>query len=123
MSLESDYERWHESMALAESDQQISLYPWHRTVLKLLPELGGKIVLEVGCGRGDFARLLGRRYPSAKITATDFSVTAIETARSKLPSDSNVRFEVADAQNLPFDEDLFDYIISCECLEHVESPK
>jgi SAM-dependent methyltransferase len=122
MSLESDYKRWHESMALAESDQEVPLYPWHRTVLKLLPDLNGKTVLEVGCGRGDFARFIGRLYPASRIIATDFSATAIEHAKSRLLADSNVTLKVADAQSLPFGNDFFDYVVSCECLEHVESP-
>jgi SAM-dependent methyltransferase len=122
MQTKSDYESWHKSMASVEADEPIPLYPWHRTVLKLLPDLNGKLVLEVGCGRGDFARALGKRYPSVKLFGTDFSTTAIGTAKSKVPLDSNVRFEVADAQNLPFENNYFDYIISCECLEHVEIP-
>ena len=122
MESKSHYDSWHTGMALAEADQVDPIYPWHCTVLKLLPNLMGKTVLEVGCGRGDFARLLGRLHPSAKIVATDFSAAAIEKARSKLLCDSNVTFEKADAQNLPFDEGSFDFVISCECLEHVEEP-
>ena len=122
MPLKSDYDNWHQSMALTETDQVMPLYPWHQTVLKLLPDLAGKNVLEVGCGRGDFARLLGQKYTATKIVATDFSHSAIEAARSKLPEIPNVSFCVADAQNLPFDDGCFDFVISCECLEHVESP-
>ena len=109
-------------MATEEAASEVPLYPWHATVLKLLPNLNGKRVLEVGCGRGDFARLLATRYPEASITATDFSDTAIELARSKAKLSANVNFLVADAQALPFDADSFDMMISCECLEHVESP-
>jgi 2-polyprenyl-3-methyl-5-hydroxy-6-metoxy-1,4-benzoquinol methylase len=122
MQPQSDYDNWHESMTAAESNQVNALYPWHHTVLKLLPDLNGKTVLEVGCGRGDFARLLGDKYPASKIIATDFSSAAIETARYKSANPLNVRFQVADAQDLPFDDGSFDYVISCECLEHVESP-
>jgi ubiquinone/menaquinone biosynthesis C-methylase UbiE len=122
MPLKSDYDNWHQSMALTEADQVTPLYPWHQTLLKLLPNLDGRNVLEVGCGRGDFARLLGQKYLATKIVATDFSHSAIEAAQSKLPEIPNVSFCVADAQNLPFDDACFDVVISCECLEHVESP-
>ena len=73
----TDYEAWHKSMMAAEAGQSISTYPWHETVLKIIPDLNGKTVLEVGCGRGDFALLLARLYPSARIVATAFSETAI----------------------------------------------
>jgi len=109
-------------MAVAESNKVSPLYPWHQTVLKLLPDLNGKAVLEVGCGRGDFARLIGQKYPTSKIIATDFSSGAIETARLRAANPSNVSFQTADAQSLPFDDGSFDHVISCECLEHVESP-
>lgn len=122
MRLKSDYDSWHRSMSLVEADQAEPLYPWHRTVLTLLPDLNGKTVLEVGCGRGDFARFVGRKYPLTKIVATDFSSAAIESARRKVSNPSNVIFEVADAQNLPFGNNSFEYVISCECLEHVEKP-
>lgn len=116
-----NYDRWHRSMGVSEQDRSV-LYPWHRTVLKLLPNLNGKKVLEIGCGRGDFALEIRRRYPSAHITGVDFSTTAIEQARSKLPGDSNLQFLVGDAENLPFSSNSIDFIISCECLEHVEHP-
>jgi 2-polyprenyl-3-methyl-5-hydroxy-6-metoxy-1,4-benzoquinol methylase len=121
--LRSDYDAWHESMAAAELNQVSSLYPWHHTVLKLAPDLNGKAVLEVGCGRGDFARLLARQHPSGRIIATDFSSSAIETARTKVANTHNLQYQVADAQDLPFDDNSFDYVISCECLEHVEKPQ
>jgi len=120
--LKSDYDAWHKAMTLAESVGDTTLYPWHQTVLKLLPDLNGKSVLEVGCGRGDFALFLEHEYPKAKIIATDFADSAIATARAK-SAGSNVTFEVADAENLPFQDSTFDYIISCECLEHVQKPE
>jgi len=119
----ADYDQWHTSMEVVEAEQSLPIYPWHKTVLKLLPNLDGKRVLEIGCGRGDFALVLGRRYPLATIVGTDFSPAAIALALSKLsPELANVSFRVEDAQNLPFEDGAFDYVISCECLEHVLNP-
>lgn len=116
------YEQWHSRMAASEADRDLVIYPWHHTALKLLPDLNGKRVLEIGCGRGDFARLLARLYPSAEIIATDFSASAIGIANSRSVQEVNVTFQVADAQALPFDDEYFDYAVSCECLEHVPKP-
>src|SRR5690349_20780001 len=91
------YERWHASMAEVESDHQEAIYPWHKTALRLMPQLNGKRVLEIGCGRGDFAILLGRRYPKAEVVGTDFSEVAIQAAVAKSPP-PNVTFEVKDAE-------------------------
>lgn len=122
MGTESGYNKWHYAKMLEEKEQARALYPWHQTVLRIIPDLSDKSVLEVGCGRGDFACQLSERYPSSRIIATDFSGAAIEIVRSKVTDKKNLTFRVADAESLPFEDDMFDYIISCECLEHVESP-
>lgn len=100
-------------------------YPWHRTVARLLPDLDGASVLEIGCGRGDFSLWLGRKYPGASITGIDFSDSAIAVANGKLAGGAlkNVCFAVDDAEKLKFPAAAFDYVVSCECLEHVPHPE
>jgi ubiquinone/menaquinone biosynthesis C-methylase UbiE len=118
------YNLWHQHRAVEEASQQDVLYPWHRTVARLLPDLNGARVLEIGCGRGDFSLWLARKYPLAAITGIDFSNSAIAVASAKPSSHNlNVRFLVDDAENLSFPADIFDHIISCECLEHVPQPE
>ena len=118
------YDIWHQQRAVEESPYQEIAYPWHHTVARLLPDLNGARVLEIGCGRGDFSLWLARKYPLAAITGIDFSDSAITVALAKL-SDHNVnlQFLVDDAENLSFPAEMFDYIISCECLEHVTHPE
>ncbi|HTH57613.1 MAG TPA: class I SAM-dependent methyltransferase, partial [Cyclobacteriaceae bacterium] len=116
------YENWHTEMAAQEKD--IFCLPWYQTVIKLLPDLNGMNVIEVGCGRGVFANYLANTYPKARITAIDFSENAIAVARSNYTTVSNLEFEVGDAEHLSHKFfDKFDFYISCETLEHVESPK
>src|SRR4051812_27985924 len=105
------YEEWHKDMARTEGAGEM-LYPWHHTVLKLLPDLGGKRVLEIGCGRGDFSMALAQRYPSGQFTAVDFSTAAIAAANSKLAGrDLPIIFQIGDAEALQFDDRWFDYIV------------
>jgi 2-polyprenyl-3-methyl-5-hydroxy-6-metoxy-1,4-benzoquinol methylase len=119
--LENRYDTWH---ARTAGDEQIILHPWHRTVLKLLPDLANKSVLEIGCGSGAFSLELARRYLSANITAADFSPKAIEIARERQrQSGTNVEFLVEDAQRLTLPNDRYDFVFSCECLEHLPEPK
>lgn len=118
------YNRWHRQRALEESSRGEILYPWHRTVERLLPDLNGTRVLEIGCGCGDFSLRLLQRYPLADVTGVDFSDEAIALASAKVPGhNASVRFLVDDAENLHFPAATFDYIISCECLEHVPHPE
>lgn len=123
MSSQNAYDTWHLQKNRAGAIEE-ALDPWHFTALKLLQRLDGKDVLEIGCGRGDFAILISKNNPGANITAIDFSDAAIEIAKKKLPSaSSNIRFEVGDATNLRFSNSSFDYVISCECLEHIPEPQ
>lgn len=116
----SSYDNWHQSMALHEEEDILNL-PWYKTVVSLLPDLNGKKVLEVGCGRGVFANYLASRFPQAQVVALDFSKNAIEIASQRYKSE-NLIFYVGDAESLQFQSMEFDYYISCETIEHVFHP-
>lgn len=119
--IRDQYDTWHESRAAAHED--MALHPWHRTVLKLLPDLNSLSVLEIGCGSGSFSSLLANRYPEAKITAVDFSGRAIEVALERQrQAGTRIEFLVADAQRLTFPDGRYDFVFSCECLEHLPEP-
>ncbi len=72
-----------------------------------------KYVLDVGCGVGVTPCYLARKY-SCSVVGVDISERMIdrsnERARRKGVED-NVEFRVADVQNLPFKDDLFDIVI------------
>ena len=117
------YNAWHGRLAEAEAASDVLQQPWYVTVAQLLPDLNKRQVLEIGCGRGDFSIWLSRQYPEARVMGVDFSETAIETARSRaLESTSAAQFKVEDAEALSFADRSFDYVISCECMEHVARP-
>jgi ubiquinone/menaquinone biosynthesis C-methylase UbiE len=118
------YNAWHERLAGAEAVGEVLQHPWYATVARLLPDLNGRQVLELGCGRGDFSIWLAGRYPQAQVTGVDFSEAAIATAeRRAAEHESNARFKIEDAEALSFSASSFDYVISCECMEHVPHPE
>ncbi len=72
-------------------------------------------VLEVGCGSGTTARYLAKKY-GCRVVGVDISEQMIEWAHKKANREGvadRLEFRTADAQNLPFDDDLFDAVI-CE---------
>jgi SAM-dependent methyltransferase len=118
---ESDYDRWHRTLAEKEGSAHEAGAIWYRMVRARLGDLRGARVVEVGCGRGDFAIELARA--GAVVTALDFSAEAISVARARaIEAGVAVEFFVGDAQAIDLPSESFDIVISCECMEHVEHP-
>jgi SAM-dependent methyltransferase len=69
-------------------------------------------VLDLGTGTGKGARIVARRFPDAQVVGVDISPAMIERARALLPGDlhGRVRFEVADASELRFEDGAFDLV-------------
>lgn len=71
----------------------------------------GERVLDVACGHGITAIAAARRF--AQVTGIDYVPTLIERARERAECDRlPVRFEVADAERLPFADASFDVVTS-----------
>lgn len=69
-------------------------------------------VLELAAGTGILTRRLRDMLPAnAGIIATDLNLPMLEVAKGKFQADENVRFETADAMNLPFSDGTFDQIV------------
>ena len=70
-------------------------------------------VLDVGTGTGKAAFVAAERFPAAEVVGIDLSPAMIDQARSLLPVElkDRVRFEVADASELPFEDGSFDLVV------------
>jgi SAM-dependent methyltransferase len=67
-------------------------------------------VLDVGTGTGLVAGLAAERFPGAEVVGVDLSPRMVEIARGN-HGGGRVRFEVADAAALPFEEGTFDLAV------------
>ena len=73
----------------------------------------GDSALDVCCGTGDLAFELARRVRSeGRVIGSDFSERMLDLAREKAATRgvSHVRFEWADALDLPYDDESFDAV-------------
>ena len=73
----------------------------------------GDAALDVCCGTGDLAlALAGRVGPGGSVVGCDFSEPMLDLAREKAQErgEGDVRFEWADALELPYDEGRFDAV-------------
>lgn len=120
----TEYDNWHRQREVDSAANAI----WHRRVQahsEPARDFLDKEVLEIGCGRGGFACWLATQpYSPRKLVAADYSSAAVEMA-ADFASESditNIKFIQADIQNIPFQDDHFDTVISCETIEHVPDP-
>jgi len=77
-----------------------------------LGPLAGKRVLDVGCGKGRFARLFQQREPAAEIWGLDIS----EEMLRLVPAGIHTR--AGSMTELPFEDGFFDAAYATESLEH-----
>ena len=68
--------------------------------------------LDIGTGLGDGALLVAREFPAARVRGVDISEEMVRRARDRvgLDPEGRVAFRVADAADLPYDEDSFDLV-------------
>lgn len=120
------YEAWHGRL---EVDGETAT-PWHRLVREHIDparDLGGKRVLEIGCGRGGFACWLAAREENApaEVVAADFAETAVRMGEefASRRGIERISWEVADIQEIKHADASFDTVVSCETVEHVPDPR
>ena len=81
-------------------------------------DLKGKKVLEIGCGMGSHSGILAKY--AKDLTSIDITKTAVNTTnkRFELFELNNARAINADAENMPFKDNSFDFIWSWGVIHH-----
>jgi SAM-dependent methyltransferase len=79
-------------------------------LLRVRPE--PERALDLGTGLGDGALLIAREFPLARVRGVDLSEAMIRRAQRRIGLDpeGRVAFRVADAADLPYDDDSFDLV-------------
>ncbi len=110
-----------------ESKKSIAFPLWryvHETEYTSIVEHvpAGTAALDNGCGDGTLAIMLAKK--GVMITACDISEYNIAKAKRhavEAGMENKIRFVMADAENLPFEDSSFDWVISSHILEHLPS--
>jgi len=83
-----------------------------KVIVDHLGDLSHRKVLDVGCGKGRFARILKDGCPSASVVALDLAEAMLRAAPASLLRVSSSMLQ------LPFDPGTFDAAFATESLEH-----
>jgi len=81
---------------------------------KLLGNLKGKRVLDIGCGTGRIIQMLKEK--GAEIVALDISEEMINVVRRKFP---DVECVVGDSDKMPFEDESFDLVLGLFWIVHL----
>ncbi|WP_256757653.1 class I SAM-dependent methyltransferase [Cohnella sp. WQ 127256] len=80
-----------------------------KQILQSIPFSGEQKILFVGVGTGADLELIN--YSDLDITAIDYSPNMLGKAKTKF-KDSTIKFLEMDAQNMVFEDELFDYVVA-----------
>jgi SAM-dependent methyltransferase len=88
------------------------------SILDSLGTLTGKHHLDVACGTGHLVAAASQR--GAISEGLDFSQPMLDVAQTNYPSE---RFQLSDAEQLPYDDETFDVITCAFGFSHMENPQ
>ena len=78
-------------------------------------------ILDVGAGSGGIVPyLLEALGPEGSIWAIDFAEEMVRIARNKFPKESRVIFELASVEELPYENQFFDYVVCFGAFPHFD---
>jgi malonyl-CoA O-methyltransferase len=83
-----------------------------KLILERFGDLTGKRVLDAGCGKGRFARILKERHPCAEIWGVDISSAMLRSVPE------GIRRAQAVMTRMPFRDECFDAVYATESIEH-----
>lgn len=89
------------------------------TIARLSLPLTGR-VLDVGCGTGALLQKLAQNCPQATLVGLDPVPEMLAVARGRVPPGTELR--EGWAEELPFEDDDFDVVVSCNMFHYVRQP-
>ena len=83
---------------------------WKKSLLNMMNPLYKQRFIDVGCGTGDIAKLLLNHVDKrSKITCVDPNKKMIKKGKQKLHEFKNLQWITAYAENLPIEDNTFDF--------------
>lgn len=98
-------------------------YPWDNYFgIDISPYLNNKVVLDLGCFNGGRGAAWFERYNLDKLFGIDVDQVYIDAATQFASTKQiNAEYKVAKGEQLPFEDETFDAVLSFDVFEHVEN--
>jgi SAM-dependent methyltransferase len=90
-----------------------------RRLIRALPARSGLRVLDIGCGTGNHTDLF-QKLTQLEVYGVDPSEGMLAKARQK---NADIIFKVGQADDIPFDENFFDFVYMTDVIHHIPDIK
>lgn len=94
----------------------------HGIMLKHLDITDKKNIIDIGCGTGSALMLMAKKNKKASYFGIDISSEMIAVAKKKTNENPNFEFKVADSASIPYPDESFDVVFSCNSFHHYPDP-
>ena len=113
-----------ESMVRNLAAQAEAIWPQEEPIFARHPLPARPQILDVGCGTGEIAERLARRFPSASILGVDLEDAHLERARARCAAlGARVKFQKDDALALSLPDASVDLVVSRHLIQAVPDPQ
>ncbi len=115
-----------DSFSKAAASYDASAFLQQEVASRLLERLSlmntsAKTILDVGCGTGYCTTILDKKFSKAKLTGIDIAPGMIEFAIKQKKFFSKIDYQVADVEELPFDNNQYDLVFSNLTIQWLEN--
>lgn len=93
-----------------------------RIAQDIVQKIDKGILIDVGSGTGFLSIEIAKKAPHLNIYGIDLSKKMVEIASGNARSFNNVKFKLANAVDLPFENDSIDFIVSTGSFHHWKHP-
>lgn len=90
-----------------------------QTIRTIIHDIKPESLLDCGCGEGIILHYYSHDLPDTKCHAIDMDPAEVRDAQNNNP---HCTFQLADIETIPFEDNVFDLVVSTEVFEHLENP-
>ncbi|PPR46151.1 MAG: Ubiquinone/menaquinone biosynthesis C-methyltransferase UbiE [Alphaproteobacteria bacterium MarineAlpha5_Bin8] len=94
---------------------------WKKTLLEIMNIRSNEKIIDVGSGTGDLIKLITKKNNNNEIYCVDLNANMLNECKNKFKNNkyNKIKFINANAENLPFQKNIFDKYIISFCLRNV----